>query len=313
MEPEISVVMSVYNGAEYLNEAIESILNQTFEHFEFIIIDDGSTDNSRDIVKSYNDERIVLIEQENTGLAIALNNGIKIAKAGLIARMDADDIALSKRLEHQYIFLKNHLGYILVGSNAIIIDKDGNYVHESNVPKNWEEIKKKFPETSFFHSSVLFRKEPFYKAGCYFEKTSKLFSFEDSILWNKMKEFGMMANLTEHLLKYRLMPNAATTKSGKEGKVILKIVEEIIKTNELSSKNQEQLLKIKKSLSPSEKERYYYIHLAKKYIFNNNQTKKARSNLKKAIKIKVFDPLPYLLFIITFFPNSFIKYIYQKN
>ena len=112
MNNPISVVMSVYNGEIYLYEAIESILNQTFTNFEFIIIDDGSTDNSAEIIKSYDDNRIVLIQQGNKGLAAALNEGIKIAKGKFIARMDADDISLPTRLETQIQFMEAHLEYV---------------------------------------------------------------------------------------------------------------------------------------------------------------------------------------------------------
>lgn len=95
--PTISVVISVYNGEKYLSEAIESVLNQTYKDFEFIIINDGSTDNSLEIIKKYQnqDERIVLISRENKGLVSSLNEGIEKAKGKYIARMDADDICLS--------------------------------------------------------------------------------------------------------------------------------------------------------------------------------------------------------------------------
>src|SRR2546430_10111904 len=94
---DISVILSVYNGEEYLKECIESILVQTFKSFEFIIVDDGSTDNSKSIINSYNDPRIKLISQKNQGLASALNTGIKHAQGKYIARMDADDIAMPNR------------------------------------------------------------------------------------------------------------------------------------------------------------------------------------------------------------------------
>jgi glycosyltransferase involved in cell wall biosynthesis len=244
MDPAVSVVMSVYNGAQYLNEAIDSMLGQTFKNFEFIIIDDGSTDRSNEIIKAYNDSRIVLIEQDNTGLAIALNNGIRLARTNYIARMDADDIALPQRLESQIAFLHENPDLVLIGTNALVIDKIGEFVFRSNLPTEWEVIKQQFPETSFYHSSVMFKKDAFYKAGGYFEETSKLYSFEDSILWNKMKKFGKMANLSEPLIKYRLIPNAATTKSGKEGKALYEILENIIQDNKLSFEDREKLLQI---------------------------------------------------------------------
>ncbi len=104
--PKISVVMPVYNTKEeWLREAIESILNQSYKDFEFIIIDDGSDKSIEPIVNSYNDARIVLIRQENLGIAKSLNYGFKISKGEYIARMDSDDISLPERFEKQVNFL----------------------------------------------------------------------------------------------------------------------------------------------------------------------------------------------------------------
>lgn len=307
--PTISVVMSVYNGAAYLNEAIDSILKQTFENFEFIIIDDGSTDRSNEIVKSYKDKRIVFIEQENTGLAIALNNAIRVSKTNLIARMDADDISLPNRLSLQFAFLENHAECIAVGGNAEIIDKDGIYVYTSKQRVEWDEIKDILPNTPFYHSSTMYRKSAFEKAGGYPE----IYGIEDIVFFNRLSEIGELRNLPDLLIKYRLVPTAITTKSGKEGKIIYIILKQIIRDNKLSTENKEKLFQIKKNINPTEKECIYFIHLAKKYLFNNYQLAKARKNLLKAIKIKLTDPLPYVLYFLTFFPASVINYIYQRK
>ena len=100
VRPKVSVLMSVYNGERYLREAVESILNQTFTDFEFIIIDDGSTDSSRAILASFDDPRIVLLQNEtNIGLTRSLNEGLSLARGKYIARQDADDASLLERLE----------------------------------------------------------------------------------------------------------------------------------------------------------------------------------------------------------------------
>jgi len=114
--------MSVFNGERYLREAIDSILQQTFVDFEFIIIDDGSTDSSASIMSSYADRRIRVIRQKNRGLSAALNVGLKAAEGRYIARMDADDVSLPHRFGRQYLFLETHPQCVAVGSNAIIID-----------------------------------------------------------------------------------------------------------------------------------------------------------------------------------------------
>jgi len=117
--PKISVVMSVYNGEEFLQESVESILNQTFTDFEFIIINDGSTDSTPKILEEYaaRDKRIVLIQQENMGLTRSLNKGIKVARGKFIARHDADDISFINRLEKLY-FIARQTGSDIVGSQA---------------------------------------------------------------------------------------------------------------------------------------------------------------------------------------------------
>ena len=101
-DPHISVIMPVYNDGSFLNEAIESILYQTYNNFEFIVIDDGSTDNSLNIIKSYGDQRILILQHDsNKGIAKALNYGLEYARSRFIARMDANDIALSERFENK--------------------------------------------------------------------------------------------------------------------------------------------------------------------------------------------------------------------
>ena len=124
--PRVSVVMSVYNGERYLNEAIESILAQTFRDFEFIIIDDGSTDSTPDILNSYDDDRIVLVHNEqNIGLTRSLNKGIQIARGNYLARQDADDVALPERLAAQVNFLDANPDVGVVGTWVAYIDENG--------------------------------------------------------------------------------------------------------------------------------------------------------------------------------------------
>ncbi|SVC41049.1 uncharacterized protein METZ01_LOCUS293903, partial [marine metagenome] len=107
--PLITVLMPVYNGAKYLNEAIDSILNQTFQNFEFIIIDDGSTDDSVKIIKSYDDNRIRLVENRNNlGQSETLNKGLSLTRGKYIARMDQDDISMPERLKKQFEFMENN-------------------------------------------------------------------------------------------------------------------------------------------------------------------------------------------------------------
>lgn len=305
--PKISVVMSVYNAEQYLGEATDSILNQTFKNFEFIIVNDGSTDSSLDIIKSYNDARIVVIDQKNTGLAKALNNGIKIAKGKYIARMDADDISMPDRLQLQYDFLEKHPECVAVGSNAEIIDKDGNYVYTSNQALCWEEIKNNLPSTPFIHSSTMYRKTDFDKVGGYPE----IYRIEDVVFFNKLAKIGELRNVPDILIKYRLCPTAVTTKSsGKDSKIIENIILDAI--NDKITEEQKNILK---SMAMNRDLKYktaiYHLHIAKKYLWNNYQPKLARKNLIKSLKIK-FNKLSVFYYFVSLLPGNTINKLYKK-
>ena len=130
---KISVLMPAWNAENYIAEAIESILAQSFYEFEFIIINDGSTDNTKQIIDSFSDERIISINKAHNGIAEALNIGLSIAKAPYIARFDADDICLANRLELQFAFLNAHPEYIVCGSDAEYISENGEHLFNFEV------------------------------------------------------------------------------------------------------------------------------------------------------------------------------------
>ncbi len=152
--------MSVYNGEKYLREAIDSILGQTFKDFEFLIIDDGSTDSSVEIIRSYADPRIRLIQnEENIGLSRSLNKGLKLARGEYIARMDADDISLPRRLAAQVGLLDKQPDIGLVGTSIQLIDCDGERMHVHRVPTTHAQILWALCFTTpLAHPSVVFRK-----------------------------------------------------------------------------------------------------------------------------------------------------------
>ena len=125
--PTISVVMPVYNGEKYLVEAIDSILNQTFKNFEFIIINDGSTDDTEKIILSYKEQRIIYVKNEvNLKLIKTLNKGIDIAQGKYIARMDADDISMPNRFELQIDTFEKNIGIDIVCSKYLLLEQNGN-------------------------------------------------------------------------------------------------------------------------------------------------------------------------------------------
>jgi len=179
----VSVVMSVYNGEAYLEAAIESVLRQSLDSFEFVIVDDGSTDGSNRIIQQFarNYNNIVLIEQENRGLPAALNRGIEQARHELIARMDADDIMMPVRLERQLVFLEQNKDVTVACSHVQLINSDGRIVGESRPELPPPSSVGRF--VAFTHSSVMMRKQDVLSAGGY---RDEFFYAEDQDLWARL-------------------------------------------------------------------------------------------------------------------------------
>lgn len=211
-KPKISVVMAVYNGMPYLKDAVQSILGQTYKDFEFIIIDDASTDSSWEYLKSLKDRKVKLIKNEkNLGLASSLNKGIKAAKGDYIARMDADDISLPQRFEKQINFFKDHDDYILVGSQVMWVDKNNSSISGFDVHLKDEDIRRKLiARNQFHHATVMFKKYDIEKLGAY---KNNLNGIEDYDLWFRVIKKGKVANLPERLVKRRIHERALTQKN----------------------------------------------------------------------------------------------------
>lgn len=207
--PKVSVIMAVYNGGEYLRLAIESVLKQTYTDFEFIIINDGSTDKSFDVLTEYalKDQRIRIISRENRGLVASLNEGIAEAKTPLIARMDADDICLPERLIEQVEFLYQHKDIVCVGTAQIIIDDDGDELTSLNVPTGDREIQEKLLQghCPLEHPSVMFRTDAVRALGAYRKDCE---AAEDYDLWLRLGEIGKLANINKPLIKYRYLSSS---------------------------------------------------------------------------------------------------------
>lgn len=203
--PSVSVVMSVFNGERFLREAVQSILNQSFCDFEFIVINDGSTDNSGSILDSYQrrDPRVRAYHQENRGLIESLNRGCGLAQGRYIARMDADDIAVSDRLARQIDFMEEHPEVAVLGGAVEFIDETGKALRVARHPLHHREIQRVLFDSSFmWHPSVVMRKAALIRVGGY----RNVAHAEDYDLWLRVADHFQMANLPEVLLKYRIHP-----------------------------------------------------------------------------------------------------------
>lgn len=203
--PRITVLMPVYNGERYLAEAVRSILGQTFGDFEFLIIDDGSTDGSLAILRDFaeGEPRIRIISRPNTGIVGALNEGLALARGELIARMDADDIAVPWRFDRQLAYLDANPGCVLVGSRVTIIDPAGRPLTVMGDALTHDEIVGGFLTNRgqlIYHPAVMFRKGVVVEIGAYRDLFDEA---EDLDLFLRLAEVGRVVNLEEPLLRYR--------------------------------------------------------------------------------------------------------------
>lgn len=206
--PRVSVVMSVYNGQKYLKESIESILNQTYKDFEFVIINDGSNDNSKKIIESFSNKRIMLISRENKGLIFSLNQAIGVAKGQYLARMDADDISDPTRFQKQVEFMDAHPDVALCGTWAKIINQAGHVVGQYKTPTASTQIRRAILfHNPFIHPTVMFRRSIINEIGNY---NPHFKNIEDYELWTRIVYKYNTANIGEFLISYRTTKESIT-------------------------------------------------------------------------------------------------------
>ena len=227
--PVVSVVMSVYNAEKYLDAAIRSILEQTYNNFEFIIINDGSNDRSLEIIKKYKneDDRIVLISRENRGLISSLNEGIAKARGEYIVRMDADDISLPFRIEKQLQVMEHEKDIVVCGSWINIFGENTNekvaryFEYDKQIKANL------LVSCCFAHPSVMIRKDAFTNNNILYDERFK--NAEDYYLWTQLAKVGKFYNIPEILLKYRFLETSITRLSDKDCSKRYNVLKDIFK------------------------------------------------------------------------------------
>lgn len=210
MNPKISVILPAYNAEKYLKVAVDSILSQSFGNFELLIINDGSTDFTKEVILSYNDERIRYIENEkNLGLIETLNKGILLSKGKYIARMDADDICHLSRFQMQIDFMEKNPEYVICSSSRKEFVQDISHFHLSILPVDNISIRiHSIFSTPFTHPAVMLRASIFKENNLVFEDGYKY--AEDYQLWIKILQYGKGYNFKMPLLYYRDTPNSQT-------------------------------------------------------------------------------------------------------
>ena len=213
MNPLISVVMSVYNAEQFISETIESVLHQTYTNFEFIIIDDASTDDSNSIIRSYNDPRMrIHVNHENFGLTRSLNIGLNMASGEYIVRQDADDVSHITRFQKQLDFFRTNPYFDILGTQANYIYENGDNAKGFRIHKPLTKPAILFSltyDSPFIHSTVMFkRKSVWGKLKGYDElfRTS-----QDLQLWSRASKELSLANMSEALLNFRIVKTSVSS------------------------------------------------------------------------------------------------------
>ncbi|PVX25775.1 MAG: glycosyl transferase, partial [Candidatus Bathyarchaeum sp.] len=227
--PRIDVIMSVYNGETYLREAIESILNQTYTNFRFIIVDDCSNDGSFDIINSFTDERIVVIKnKKRSGLTRNLNKALRASDAEYVARQDADDASLSNRFKTQIDFFEKHPEVDLLGTGVYLINEKGDLIGERFAhPKPSKQIFLKANE--LFHGSAMIRREAIEAVGGY----NEVFKYsQDYELWLRLAKKDNARNIQKPLYALRRHKSSVSLNKTKE-QLLFELAARKIAKNEL--------------------------------------------------------------------------------
>jgi glycosyltransferase involved in cell wall biosynthesis len=204
--PAVSVVIPVYNAGKYLESAVRSVQTQTFSDFEIIAVDDGSTDNSKQLLDrlAAADSRLRVISRPNTGIVGALNDGLAAARGEFVARMDADDLCQPERFAKQVQFLRSRAGCVCVGSAFIYMDAAGFLLKHCDRPTDHDQIEAELLRGNggvIIHPAAMFRRSAIERVGRYREAAQWI---EDLDLYLRLAQVGVLANLSDVLLHYRL-------------------------------------------------------------------------------------------------------------
>jgi len=301
----VSVIIATYNRENFLKETIDSVLAQTYKNFELIIIDDGSTDSTKKIVKSYNDSRIKYFYQKNSGQNSAKNNGLLAAKGKYITILDSDDVILPKKLELQVNALeKNHLSAVVYGG-IILIDSNSNEIGKQKLKIHSGNVLKELLFTNFLYngSNALFKRECIEKTGLFDESVKRMTDWD---LYLRISLYFNFICIQADLLKYRVHNenmSCGYQKYEKNGKIILERI--------FSNPDFPKSLRRYKNKAYALRERY----IARKY-FDNSQYTTARKYFLKSMQTdwKLIFCTNILIFsVFTFLPIQFIKILKELN
>lgn len=313
MKPKISVILPVYNASDSIRQSLESILNQTFTDFEVLIMDDGSTDGTSEILKSYaaKDHRIKLFHQENKGVVSSYKTLIEHAQTNLLARMDADDLAYPERLQKQYEYLQKNPDVALVsGFCKVFNEKKLRFERNTGFTEDFMNRWFLSMNPPFIHSMATMRKNAYEMSGGYLKDE---YPAEDYGLWVRIKRHGKIVNLPGTIGEYHLSGSGVSGKNFKKqiharNVINMKNLEDIYEHNEIP--DPKKLLQEIKKHNLNKREQGVIGQLAAItgcFLACKGQGKKARQYFKLALhldKRRACDALPD--FVLSFFHLSYL-------
>ena len=323
MKPTVTVLTTIYNGRAYLNESIESVLNQTYDDFEFLIIDDSSTDNSVEIVNSYQDPRIRLVKNEkNIGQTASMNIGLGLAQGKYIARLDQDDVCLTKRLKEQVGFMKENPSVTIISSWEYVIDPEGN---KTAVWKRTIENYGTFLGfillglCPVFHPSVMFLKDEILNLGCF---DTDYGPAEDYELWSRIALSRLKGAVIPqfHLLKRDHDQTQSILKQEKQFDSLTKAHNKVIKifldVDEVETLSSSLRLDVSTDNITYNKNNILELALKLKLMLDNVSSKQKLSEKElRSLKTKIYHRIGYGFVVaplISSFPNALFYFIFYS-
>ena len=310
--PAVTVLMPAYNAGRYIREAVESVLAQTFTDFEFLIINDGSTDETADVLASFEDARIRIVSRENRGVIASLNEGLALARAPFIARMDADDVCLPHRLRRQLDFLRDNPDHVLVGSDVVYTDREGFPILTINAGGHTDaELRENFFRRSpMFHPTVTVRKDAVMQAGGY---PAGALLFEDWLLWMRVMKYGKAQVLPEVLLRVRLNPESVTVDEKWRGPEFAAIRKRALEQGSVTPEQAARLREIVRSQDFRKfKEASYHVLVGKKFLWDNPQPSRARMAFLQALKHYPRQLSTWALLGASLLPAGWMQKLYRR-
>jgi len=313
--PMVSVVMSVFNGERFLKKAVDSVLTQSLQDLQFIIVDDGSTDTTRDIVHGYSDPRVEYVYQENAGLTRGLNRGFALAAGEYVARMDADDVSLSGRFDSQIAFLKCHPDVGLLGTQAYGIDAKGETLGYEALPVDADQVEKELRRRGncIVHGSVILRRSVFDAVGGYCDG----FRFaQDYDLALRIADRYRVCNLPEFHYCLRIRLDSITCRHYAEQTQFAALARALAskRSRGLPASLEDEKRGVFEGRGRGNEERRgegIVSSLLCAYgttNLNNDEPKLARVVLRKSLELNMYNTRAAALYLLSYFPRNVRKH-----